>query len=174
MVSSMDNMFDFDLWEECLIEENKSKEAVKKSLELFNMSQTYFPNDVVYFYNGYREMKASNPITCDISGSIIRKGTLYCYYNPLIQNKRTGIRYKLTRPIKIETSYEEYLPRDMFSLEELDEILSRDNSECIYHGIDVSHLAVVMGGRLGLKNAKTKNYPQDCGKRCYYNRVKRS
>ncbi len=109
-------------------------------------------------------MKASNPITCDISGSIIRKGTLYCYYNPLIQNKRTGIRYKLTRPIKIETSYEEYLPGDMFSFEELDEILSRDNSECIYHGIDVSHLAVVMGGKLGLKNAKTKNYPQGCGK----------
>ena len=24
----MDNMFDFDLWEECLIEENKSKEEV--------------------------------------------------------------------------------------------------------------------------------------------------
>lgn len=48
------------------------------------MSQTYFLNDVVYFYNGSREMKASNPITCDISGSIIRKGTLYCYYNPLI------------------------------------------------------------------------------------------
>ena len=164
MVSSMDNMFDFDLWEECLIEDNKSKDEVKKGLELFNMSKTYFPNDVVYFYNESREMKASSPITCDISGSIIRKGTLYCYYNPLIQNKRTGIRYKLTRPIKIETSYEEYLPRDMFSFEELDEILSRDNLECIYHGIDVSHLAVVMGGRLGLKNAKTKNYPQGCGK----------
>ena len=164
MVSSVDNMFDFDLWEECLVEENKPQEAGKKRLELFNMSQTYFPNDVVYFYNESREMKASSPITCDISGSIIRKGTLYCYYNPLIQNKRTGIRYKLTRPIKIETSYEEYLPRDMFSFEELDEILSRDNSKCIYHGIDVSHLAVVMGGRLGLKNAKTKNYPQGCGK----------
>lgn len=95
MVSSMDNMFDFDLWEECLIEENKSKDEVKKNLELFNISQTYFPNDVVYFYNGSREMKASSQITCDISGSIIRKGTLYCYYNPLIQNKRTGIRYKL-------------------------------------------------------------------------------
>lgn len=133
MVSSMDNMFDFDLWEECLIEENKAKDEVKKSLELFNVSQTYFPNDVVYFYNGSREMKASSPITCDISGSIIRKGTLYCYYNSLIQNKRTGIRYKLIRPIKIETSYEEYLPGDMFSFEELDEILSRDNSECIYH-----------------------------------------
>lgn len=165
MVSSMDNMFDFDLWEEFLIEDNKSKDEVKKSLELFNMSQTYFPNDVVYFYNESREMKASSPITCDISGSIIRKGTLYCYYNPLIQNKRTGTRYKLTRPIKIETSYEEYLPRDMFSFEELDEILSGDNSECIYRGIDVSHLAVVMGGRLGLKNAKTKNYPQGCGKK---------
>ena len=164
MVSSIDNMFDFDLWEECLIEDNKSKDEVKKGLELFNMSKTYFPNDVVYFYNESREMKASSPITCDISGSIIRKGTLYCYYNPLIQNKRTGTRYKLTRPIKIETSYEEYLPRDMFSFEELDEILSRDNLECIYHGIDVSHLAVVMGGRLGLKNAKTKNYPQGCGK----------
>ncbi len=164
MVSSMDNMFDFDLWEECLIEENKHKDEVKKGLELFNVSQTYFPNDVVYFYNESREMKASSPITCDINGSIIRKGTLYCYYNPLIQNKRTGIRYKLTRPIKIETSYEEYLPRDMFSFEELDEILSRDNLECIYHGIDVSHLAVVMGGRLDLKNAKTKNYLQGCGK----------
>ena len=54
MVSSMDNMFDFDLWEECLIQENKSKEEVKNSLELFNISQTYFPNDVVYFYNGSR------------------------------------------------------------------------------------------------------------------------
>ena len=52
----------------------------------------------------------------------------------------------------------------MFSFEELDEILSRDNLECIYHGIDVSHFAVVMGGRLGLKNTKTKNYPQGCGK----------
>ncbi len=30
MVSSMDDMFDFDLWEECLIEENKSKAEVKK------------------------------------------------------------------------------------------------------------------------------------------------
>ena len=164
MVSSMDNMFDFDLWEECIIEENKPKEIDRSSLELFNVSQTYFPNDVVYFYNEFREMKASRPITCDISGSIIGKGTLYCYYNPLIQNKRTGIRYKLTRSIKIETSYEEYLPRDMFSFEELDEILSKDNLECVYHGIDVSHLAVVMGGRLCLKNAKTKNYSQDCGK----------
>lgn len=32
MVSSMDNMFDFDLWKEGIIEENKSKEEVKKSL----------------------------------------------------------------------------------------------------------------------------------------------
>ena len=30
MVSSMDNMFDFDLWEEFLIEDNKSKDEVKK------------------------------------------------------------------------------------------------------------------------------------------------
>ena len=37
MVSSMDNMFDFDLWEEFLIEDNKSKDEVKKSLELFNL-----------------------------------------------------------------------------------------------------------------------------------------
>ena len=109
-------------------------------------------------------MKTNNPIICDISGSIIKRGTLYCYYNPLIQNKRTGMRYKLKRPIKIETSYEEYLPRDMFSFEELDGILSRDNLEYIYRGIDVSHLALVMGGRLGIKNAKTKSYPQDCGK----------
>ena len=85
------------MWEECLTEDNKSKDEVKKGLELFNMSKTYFPNDVVYFYNESREMKASSPITCDISGSIIKKGTLYCYYNPLIQNKRTGMRYKLKR-----------------------------------------------------------------------------
>ena len=163
MVSSMDNMFDFDLWEECLIEDNKTKDEIKKSLEIFNISQAYFPNDVVYFYNEFREMKANNPIICDISGSIIKRGTLYCYYNPLIKNKRTGM-YKLKRPIKIETSYEEYLPRDMFSFEELDEILSRDNLEYIYRGIDVSHLALVMGGRLGIKNAKTKSYPQGCGK----------
>ena len=52
----------------------------------------------------------------------------------------------------------------MFSFEELDEILSRDNLDYIYRGIDVSHLALVMGGRLGIKNAKTKSYPQGCGK----------
>lgn len=34
MVSSMDNMFDFDLWEECLIEENKSKDEVKKKFRI--------------------------------------------------------------------------------------------------------------------------------------------
>ena len=78
MVSSMDNMFDFDLWEECLIEDNKTKDEIKKSLEIFNISQAYFPNDVVYFYNEFREMKANNPIICDISGSIIKKSTLYC------------------------------------------------------------------------------------------------
>ena len=49
-------------------------------------------------------------------------------------------------------------------IKELDEILSRDNLDYIYRGIDVSHLALVMGGRLGIKNAKTKSYPQDCGK----------
>ena len=34
MVSSVDNMFDFDLWEECLLEENKPQEADKKKIRI--------------------------------------------------------------------------------------------------------------------------------------------
>ena len=46
MVSSMDNMFDFDLWEECLIEEKQQEDLDKEKIRDLKIVIEYF-DDII-------------------------------------------------------------------------------------------------------------------------------
>ncbi len=93
--------------------ENKIQE------ELFiNTSSYLFPGDIVLLYPLVREYKANSSIMCDISGSIIQKGSYYSSYRPLIDNIITREHYILEKSINLETSYRHVLPKNIFEFDE--------------------------------------------------------
>ena len=61
-----------------------------EDLKLKYMSSYLFPNSYVSFYPQVRERHAMTDLTCCLSGSIIKKGSLYCSYSPFIENLKTG------------------------------------------------------------------------------------
>jgi hypothetical protein len=83
-----------------------------------NTSMYLFPGDIVLFYPLIREYKATSNITCDISGSIIRSGTYYASYRPLIDDITTREHYVLDKSIKTEISYTHLLPKNILEFEE--------------------------------------------------------
>lgn len=82
-----------------------------------NTSNEIFPNDLVLLHGGIRENKTKIPIRCDFSGTIIRKGTLYINYRPLIENLTTGNSYVLSKTIKVREEYIDCLPNNIQDLE---------------------------------------------------------
>lgn len=61
-----------------------------EDLRLKYMSSYLFPNSYVSFYPQVKERHATTNLTCCLSGSIIRKGSLYCSYSPFIENLKGG------------------------------------------------------------------------------------
>jgi hypothetical protein len=110
--------------------ENKSSEIIKynnsiidlenkiQNEKLINTSTYLFPGDIVYFYSLVREYKANSSIICDISGSVIQKGSYYVYYRPRINDITTREHYILDKSLKIETSYRHLLPKNIMEFEE--------------------------------------------------------
>ena len=80
------------------------------------MSSYLFPNEYVFFYPQIRERHAMTDLTCCLSGSRIRKGSLYCSYSPFVENLE-GV-YTIFKRVPVEVCYVDYLPQDLFTYEE--------------------------------------------------------
>lgn len=108
-----------------IVNENYGKKVVDiyKTLEeelLNNTSTLFFPRDIVLIYPNIKYLHAKQNITCDFSGSIIRKNEEYLYYRPLLHNIDKNTAYVLRDTIKVSTEYEQYLPDNIFDFENLD------------------------------------------------------
>lgn len=92
-----------------------------------NRSNYFFPNDFIAFYPNISEQKCRKEIICDFSGARISKGQLYISYRPLIENLDRKETYVLKRTIKCDTFYGDILPKNMFELERLNELVLNHN-----------------------------------------------
>lgn len=117
-------------------------------------SYLFFPNQLIKFYPSKKENHAKNSLTCDFSGSIIKKGSLYISYRPLLINISTSEKYVLKRTIKVESGYCYDLPENIQELENLYENMKAE--ENANDGIDYSHFNQRMGGQILLQKLQRK------------------
>lgn len=98
-----------------------SEEAFYKMVEQLTLqytSQYLLPNQLVSFYPQVKERRASTNLICNLSGSIIRKGSFYYTYHPFLENLNTGKVYTIHRNIRAELGYIDYFPQDLFTYED--------------------------------------------------------
>ena len=122
--------------------------------EMKHNSQYYFPGDTVLLYSRNYEQKTKKNITCNFSGAIIRPGSFYINYRPLIDNISTGEVYVLKNTLKVDKSYSYILPTTIQELENLTYNLLSDSEE--YETIDFSHLRQVVGEDFSFQKLKRR------------------
>jgi len=76
-----------------------------------------FPNNYVAFYPYLEQCHSKKETTCNISGTQIKKGNLYYYYRPLIENLSTGNIYTIQKTIKVAEGYQDILPTNIHNFE---------------------------------------------------------
>lgn len=81
-------------------------------------SNYLFPNKLVSFYPQVRERKASKELKCNLSGAIIKKGSLYYTYHPFIEVLESGRVYTIKKDINAECGFVDLFPQDLFTYEE--------------------------------------------------------
>ena len=118
-------------------------------------SEVFFPGDITMLYPRIKEQKARKYTTCDFSSGIIRPGSLYVSYRPLIYNLTTGETFVLSRTIKVEVGYSDDLPKTILELESLYNKISVDNYDD-QRGIHYSHLSQCLGGQIILQKLKRR------------------
>lgn len=118
-------------------------------------SSSFFSGDIVILYPNIREYHSKSYITCDFSGAIIKPGSLYINYRPLIENLTTNNIYVLKRTIKVESGYFYDLPTTIQELETL-ELNIQLETPGDRTGIDYSHLSQCVGGSLILQKLKRR------------------
>jgi hypothetical protein len=123
-----------------------------RDLELKYTSDILFPGDLVSLHGGIKEVKALKERTCDFSGGIIRKGSFYINYRPLIENISKNTSYVLNKTINVESGYYYDLPETIVELESL--YLKMKNCPDNEIGIDYSHFNQRMGGEFVLTKLK--------------------
>lgn len=87
-------------------------------------SNSVFPNQMVVCYPQIREVKSSRSIICNISGSVIKKGSIYINYNMFMENLSDGYSYVLDKNWVSELGYREFFPKNISELDLLDHKLS--------------------------------------------------
>lgn len=97
--------------------ENSFFKMVDK-LVIEHTSHFLFPDNFVSFYPQVREYSASRDLVCDLSGAIIKKGSLYYTYHPFMENLNTGSVYTIKKCIRSELGYIDIFPQDLFTYEE--------------------------------------------------------
>lgn len=126
-------------------------------------SEVFFPGEVALFYPRIKEQRAKDFITCDFSAGIIKPGSIYLNYRPLIYNITSGETYVLQRTLKVEAGYSYELPTSIVELEALDSKL-RIYGYADKSGIEYSHLSQRLGGEISLQKLKRrgKNENRSC------------
>lgn len=87
-------------------------------LVLEHTSNYLLPNHIVAFYPQILERKANSDLTCNLSGSKIKKNSNYYVYYPFIESLNNGRCYTLKRRIIAEVGYQDYFPQDIATYEE--------------------------------------------------------
>lgn len=98
-----------------------SEESFYKYVEKLLLEYTskyLFPNKLVSFYPQIRERKASKELICHLSGSIIKKGSVYYTYHPFIEELESGRVYTIKKDINAELGFVDCFPQDLFTYEE--------------------------------------------------------
>ncbi|MCI8347477.1 MAG: hypothetical protein HFJ12_06005 [Bacilli bacterium] len=145
---------------------NLSEEERYGILQLYyanNQSGYYFPNDLVAFYPQMKEQKASKEIVCNISETIISKGSCYINYRPILENLNTHEVYVLKRTIKCLPYYSDILPVNIRGLEHLNDMIINTsidscdlNLECLRHYGEIKLLKLKRKGRSNYENSNRK------------------
>lgn len=129
------------------------QEIIEQELKNTSMDLDFFPNNIVLLYPDIKELHARKPITCDFSGAITKKGSLYLRYRPFIENISTNKRYVLKKAIRVEPAYYDMLPTTIAELERLNYYMKLEQKDV---KVDYSHLYQVMGGQFVLKELLKK------------------
>lgn len=116
------------------------------------ISELFFSGEMMEMYPNIKEQRAKKPITCDFSGGIIKPGSFYASFRPLLKNINNGRTYVLKRTIKVESGYESDLPTTIQELENF--FLRAENEPEDGRGIDYSHFMTTMGGCLSFQELK--------------------
>ena len=93
--------------------------------------------NIMAFYPVMKEVRSSKIRTCCFSGSIIRKGSIYIYYRPFLENIITHTRYVLEKPICAELSYNDELPKNYMEFHYMDSQLQSGND--FYYDFSVNY-----------------------------------
>lgn len=106
--------------------------------------------NIMAFYPVIREVRSSINRICHFSGAIIRKGSIYIYYRPLLENVITHSTYVLQKPICTEVAYEQDLPKNYMEFCYMDKQLQ--------NGLDYYDFSVNYGNdSLKLQKLKSKH-----------------
>lgn len=145
---------------------NLSEEERYQMLQLYyynNQSRYYFPNDLVAFYPRMKEQKASKEFVCDMSETIISKGSYYINYRPLLENLNTHEVYVLKRTIKCLPYYSDILPVNIQELEYLNDMIINTsidscdlNLESLRYYGEIKLLKLKRKGRSNYENSNRK------------------
>lgn len=82
-----------------------------------NSSSSLFPNDTIEFYPRILYQKSKKDRVCHYSGAIIKEGSYYINYRPMIHNLSTKETFVLDKSITCEPCYEEKLPMNLLEFE---------------------------------------------------------
>ncbi len=81
-------------------------------------SHYLFPNKWIAFYPQMIKRHATHDTVCNISGAIIKKGSLYYTYHPFMEDLENGKVYTIKKKISVEYAFIDYFPKDLFTYEE--------------------------------------------------------
>lgn len=122
---------------------------------LANTSLSLFPNKIVLFYPHFKFPKASTYLACDICGSLIKPGTSYCSYRPLLEVISKREVYVLKKTIKCEMGYYNDLPKNLMEFEMWHNALQNQFTS-VLDNIDSYQLSTQIGEGFTLQKLRKK------------------
>lgn len=128
--------------------ETIAKTIIEEEEKNISMDMDFFIGDLVLLHESIKEHHTKTGIICDFSANLIKRGSLYLSYRPMLENLITKKVYVLKRSIKVEPGYFDMLPKDIKELEKLN---YKMKLQLVEDHIDYSHLNSVMGGTLILR-----------------------
>lgn len=125
-----------------------------------NKSDYLFTGDTVKFYPSKKTLKASKPTLCSFSGSIIKPGSEYIFYRPLLHNLTDNKKYVLSKTMKVETTYSDLLPDTLEEFENMIYNLDYAEPGSFINSVDYYSIAANIKNwslkELGKSKTKTK------------------
>lgn len=125
---------------------NKSIEQIHNMLleeeyENYNNNSNIFPNYNIYFYPRIKMQKSKIKRICHFSGGIIKPGSYYYEYRPLIWNKTSKETYVLGKTITCELNYGDLLPKTITEFEQMSDKIENafDNNDDEWYNFNCNY-----------------------------------